>query len=85
MFFISQSLITQWTVSPSQVEANPAVYTGNTNNFNEMGSFGYNNVAELKSAIEGAANYFSPNDPPGIAVSVHFHIINAMQFGIYHQ
>uniref|UniRef100_A0A914X885 Uncharacterized protein n=1 Tax=Plectus sambesii TaxID=2011161 RepID=A0A914X885_9BILA len=76
VMFISLTLINGWTVSPSQIEANPAVYSGNLHNFLELGSFSFENVDELRHATNAAATLFGANDPPSIKVGLQAATMN---------
>uniref|UniRef100_A0A914VAK3 VWFA domain-containing protein n=1 Tax=Plectus sambesii TaxID=2011161 RepID=A0A914VAK3_9BILA len=76
VMFISLTLINGWTVSPSQVEANPAVYSGNLHNFLQLGSFSFENVDELRHATNAAATLFGANDPPSIKVGLQAATMN---------
>uniref|UniRef100_A0A914VCH8 VWFA domain-containing protein n=1 Tax=Plectus sambesii TaxID=2011161 RepID=A0A914VCH8_9BILA len=68
--FVSKTLIANWTVNVQQVEADPALYSLNTRNFIELGSFGYGTVHELQDSIAFADNYFRVGDAPSITTGL---------------
>jgi hypothetical protein len=65
--FVSATLISNWTVSPNQVEADPALYDGVADDFMELGSFSFQNLNELQEAIISADLYFF-NGTPSLTV-----------------
>lgn len=69
--FIAGTLITNWTVSLDQVEANPLLYDGDRMDFAELGGFVYQSTNELRSEIlylVTNANAYFANGSSSVAV-----------------